>query len=99
MPPHTSIFAKREVLFNNNYSEDFPISGDYDFILKIFLNEKYKFSFFDKYMIIMRTGGDSTKLSLFYRKLKQDLVISKKYFNNYILCIILKILRKINQFF
>ena len=25
----------------------------------------------------MRTGGDSTKLSLFYRKLKQDLVISK----------------------
>ena len=99
MPPHTSIFAKREVLFNNKYSENFPISGDYDFILKIFLNEKYKFSFFDKYMIIMRTGGDSTKLSLFYRKLKQDLVISKKYFNNYILCIFLKILRKINQFF
>ena len=99
MPPHTSIFAKKEVLLNNNYSENFSISGDYDFILKIFLNENYKFSFFNKYIIIMRTGGDSTKLNSFYRKLKQDLIISKKYFNNYIICIIFKILRKVNQIF
>ncbi len=99
MPPHTSIFAKKEVLLNNNYSENFSISGDYDFILKIFLNENYKFSFFNKYIIIMRTGGDSTKLNSFYLKLKQDLIISKKYFNNYIICIIFKILRKVNQIF
>ena len=37
MPPHTLQFfcKKGEVLFNN-YSENFPISGDYDFILKFF---------------------------------------------------------------
>tara|TARA_B100000959_G_C14856727_1_gene572500 strand:- start:32 stop:766 length:735 start_codon:yes stop_codon:yes gene_type:complete len=98
MPPHTSIFAKKNILLNNFYSEDYSISGDYEFILKIFLNYNYKIKFFDKNLIVMRTGGVSTNIKLFFKKFKQDLLISKKFFNNYLICVIFKILRKINQF-
>ena len=99
MPPHTSIFARKKVLKDNLYSEKYPISGDYDFILRIFLNKNYKINFFDQYLIIMRTGGDSTNIRLLYKKLREDLIISKKFFKHFILCVALKILRKFNQFF
>ena len=45
----------------------------------------------------MRSGGDSTNLLNFYDKFKEDLEISKIFFKNNYLCIILKIFRKINQ--
>ena len=99
MPPHTSIFAKKKILENNLYSEKYLISGDYDFILRIFLNKDYKINFFDQYLTIMRTGGDSTNIKSLYKKLKEDLKISKKFFKHFVLCIALKILRKLNQFF
>ena len=98
MPPHTSIYAKKNVLLNNLYSENYSISGDYQFILKIFLNHNYKIKFFNKNLIIMRTGGASTNINLFFKKFQQDLSITKKNFSNYIICTIFKILRKINQF-
>ena len=47
----------------------------------------------------MRVGGDSTKLKNIIKKLNEDLSIAKLYHRNYITCIILKILRKINQYF
>jgi glycosyltransferase len=98
MPPHTSIFLKKKILEDNLYSEKYSISGDYDFILKIFLNTNYSINYFNEHLIVMRTGGDSTNIKLFYKKFSQDLMIAKKFFKNYIFCIIFKILRKINQF-
>ena len=47
----------------------------------------------------MRVGGDSTKIKNLCKKLKEDINIAKLYYNNYLICIICKILRKINQFF
>ena len=99
MPPHTSIFVRKKVFENNLYSEKYLISGDYDFILRIFLNTNYKISFFDQYLTTMRTGGDSTNFRSLFKKLKEDLIISKKFFKHFVLCITLKILRKLNQFF
>ena len=99
MPPHTSIYAKKHLLLKNLYSENYPISGDYEFILKFFLNTKYKIKFFDKNLAIMRVGGVSTKPSLFFKKLSEDLSISKIFFKHYVFCIIIKILRKLNQLF
>lgn len=99
MPPHTSIFLKKEIFEKNLYSEKYSISGDYEFILRIFLNKKYLINFMNEFLITMRSGGDSTNFKLFYKKFYQDLVIARKFFKNYILCVILKILRKINQLF
>lgn len=97
MAPHTSIYVKNEIIRKNLYDENYLISGDYEFFLKIFSNKKLSINFIDKNLCTMRMGGDSTKISSLILKFKEDIRISKKFFKNSILCVILKILRKINQ--
>lgn len=97
MPPHTTIYVKSKVIKKNLYSLKYPISGDYKFILELF-NKKLNFIFINKYLCIMRVGGDSTKIKNLCKKLKEDISIAKKYYNNYIVCIVCKILRKLKQF-
>ena len=98
MPPHTTIYVNSKIIKKNLYSLRYPISGDYKFILELF-NKKLKFIFLNKYLCTMRVGGDSTKIKNLCKKLKEDINIAKLYYNNYLICIICKILRKINQFF
>ena len=97
MPPHTTIYVVSKIIKKNFYSLKYPISGDYKFILDLF-NKKLNFVFLNKYLCTMRVGGDSTKIKNIIKKLKEDLSIAKLYYRNYITCIILKILRKINQY-
>ena len=97
MPPHTTIYVVSKIIKKNFYSLKYPISGDYKFILDLF-NKKLNFVFLNKYLCTMRVGGDSTKIKNIIKKLKEDLNIAKLYYRNYITCIILKILRKINQY-
>ena len=99
MPPHTSIYVKNEILKKTRYSINYPISGDYEFILRLFSNKVYKINYLDQDLCTMRTGGDSTKLKKFNQKFKEDLQIGKKFFKFYFLVIIFKILRKIQQLF
>ena len=98
MPPHTTLYIKKDIMLKNLYTEKYSISGDYEFILKILLNDRFIVKFFDKTLIIMRAGGKSTRISSFVKKLSQDIQISKKFFKNYYICTLLKILRKFNQF-
>ena len=98
MPPHTTIYVNSKVIKKNLYSLKYPISGDYKFILELF-NKKLKFIFLNKYLCTMRVGGDSTKIENLFKKLKEDMSIAKLYYDNYIICIICKILRKVNQLF
>ena len=99
MPPHTSIFLNRNyyVYKNNVYTEEFPISGDYNFILEIFSDPKIKVKYVNQTVTLMRSGGDSTNLKNIYRKIFEDLNIAKKFYKHYFLCVILKILQKIFQ--
>lgn len=98
MPPHTSMYVKNKIIKKNTYSQEYPISGDYKFILDLFTDKKLKKDYFNEVLCVMRSGGDSTKLTGLVQKFREDIKISKKFFKNYFLCIILKILRKINQF-
>jgi glycosyltransferase len=98
MPPHTTIYVNSKDIKKNLYSLKYPISGDYKFILELF-NKKLKFIFLNKYLCTMRVGGDSTKIENLFKKLKEDMSIAKLYYDNYIICIICKILRKVNQLF
>ena len=98
MPPHTSIFIKSDILKENFYDENFPISGDYLFILKLFKKNNFKIKFLDKYITIMRSGGDSTNIKNTIKKFKEDVEIAKKFFKYPFFVIMIKIISKINQF-
>lgn len=97
MPPHTSIFIKKDSLKENLYSEKYKISGDYDFILNLFNRNNIKAKFVNKFFCVMRAGGDSTNIQNLFIKFKEDILIAKKFYKNYYLTILLKILRKIFQ--
>jgi len=98
-PPHTSIFLKKNYFLRNQniYNEDYKISGDYFFVLKLFGDKGLKSLYINEFITIMRSGGDSTKIKNFLEKFFEDISISKIFFSNYLLCIFLKISRKVKQ--
>ena len=101
MPPHPGIFLKKDLLNEiGNYDENFKISSDYDFIIRLFRNQKIKFYYLDKFTIKMRSGGISNKnLKNILLKMREDFEIMKRYNLNPIKTILLKNLSKIKQFF
>ena len=99
MPPHTSLFIKRKVILNNLYNSKFPISGDYDFILRIF-KKKLNFYYLNQFTTKMRYGGDSNKnLKNIVTKMYEDLQIMKKNkIRFYFFALFLKNISKLKQF-
>ena len=101
MPPHTSIFFKKELLKEiGYYDENFKISSDYDFTIRLFKKEHIKLFFLDKFTIKMRSGGISNKnLQNIFIKMSEDLKIMNKFKLKPIRTILFKNLSKIKQFF
>ena len=99
MPPHTSLFIKKKIFTKIGlYSNKYRISSDYEFILRLFFNKKFKISSTDLIHTIMRDGGDSRKIKLLLLKLIEDISILNKHQLS-VFIIILKILNKFTQFF
>ena len=99
MPPHTSLFLKKDIFTKVGlYSNKFRISSDYEFILRLFLNNNFKINSTNLIHTIMRNGGDSRKIKLLLLKLIEDISILNKHQLS-IFIIITKILTKFNQFF
>ena len=94
MPPHVSIFISKKYK-NIAYRTCYPISGDYDYILRIF--KKASNIVYTNYVsVIMRLGGVSNKF--IFKKTKEDLLIAKNHLGNiYIFTIFFKNLIKIPQ--
>ena len=61
------------------YNTSYSISADTDFNLRI-SQVKLKFFYLNHNIIFMKTGGLSTNYKFFLLKIKQDLIILKKYF-------------------
>lgn len=102
MPPHPTIFIKKNLLneIKINYDEKLKISSDYDFIIKLFRNEKSKIFFLNQYTVRMRSGGTSNKnINNIIIKILEDYKILKKNTINPLKGIIYKNLSKIKQFF
>ena len=96
MPPHVSIFISKKykkLSYNSHYS----ISGDYEYILRIFklaINVVHINVFFT----VMRLGGVSNKY--IFQKTKEDFLIAKKLIGmGYVITIFFKNLIKIPQVF
>tara|TARA_B100000900_G_scaffold416122_1_gene449262 strand:- start:3826 stop:4524 length:699 start_codon:yes stop_codon:yes gene_type:complete len=100
MPAHPTLFIKREILLKNLYSEKFPISGDYDFIIRLFKKNLITY-FHNFYITKMRYGGDSNKsLKNILKKMIEDYNILKKNKINFpIIKLFLKNVTKLKQFF
>ena len=101
MPPHTSIFFKKRLLNEiGYYDENFRISSDYDFIIRLFRKEKIKFFYLDKFTVKMRSGGISNKnIKNILIKMKEDFKIMSKFNLKPLRTILIKNLSKIKQFF
>jgi glycosyltransferase len=101
MPPHTSIFIKKELLQNiGNYNQIYKISSDYDFIIRCFLNNKTQPTYLNKKFVIMKSGGVSnSSLNNVMIKMFEDYKIIESNKIGGIITLIKKNLSKINQFF
>jgi glycosyltransferase involved in cell wall biosynthesis len=101
MPPHPSLFLKREIYEEiGNFDLKYKISADYDFILRVFLDEKYKIAYLPRTIVKMRVGGESNRsLKNIIRKSKEDFAIASKHFKVPFFTVFLKNFRKIPQFF
>ncbi len=101
MPPHTSLFFKKNLLDRiGYYNENFKISSDYDFMIRLIRENDLKIFFLNKFMIKMRVGGMSNKsfknISI---KMMEDYTIMRKFKLNALKAILIKNLSKIKQFF
>ena len=99
--PHPTFFVKKSVYEEvGEYNLNYRISGDYDFILRVLSNPKYKVSYLPETIIKMRLGGESTKsLKSYWKGSKQDYEIAKKHFIAPAFTVISKVVRKLPQLF
>jgi len=99
LPPHTGLFIKKNV-FNivGDYNTAYRISSDFDFLIKVFINNKLQTKFINKAIVIMRSGGISSKFKYTYNRISEDFKILRKYYPTYFIVIYLaKLFNKFTQ--
>ena len=101
MPPHPTIFVRRQVFESTGlYDKSYQISADYDWVLKIFKNNRLRTKYIPQVLVKMRTGGESNKsIKNISRKLFEDYQIIRSAKIGGVLTLILKNARKLPQFF
>ena len=75
MPPHPTVFIKAELLKRvGPYREDFRISGDYEFLLRLLSMEGLTIGYLRERGVLMKTGGESNgSLQKLVLSLKEDI--------------------------
>ena len=102
MPAHPTMYIKRKVITGQGgYSLDFGSCADYELIIRILQNKNFQAVFLDKLLILMRNGGMSNgSLRKIYRTMVNDYrVLAHNKIPNPLLVMVLKKIRKLNQFF
>ena len=100
MMPHPGLYIKKKLVkkigfFNNN----FKISFDYDYIIRLLKNKNVKSNYLPVVSVKMLIGGNSNKVKNIIRKMREDLKIIKKYKLGGFQTLFLKNVIKLNQFF
>ncbi|QJD85211.1 glycosyltransferase family 2 protein [Cohnella herbarum] len=81
MPHHAGVFVRRELfdevgLFNTGYQ----ISGDFDFVLRCFMNSSYTTRYFKRSINVFREGGVSSNIRTKRKSLSETFDIVNKHF-------------------
>lgn len=97
--PHPAVFISKQVYLKiGDYDQKYNISGDYDYILRILMKNKYKVSYLPETISKMRLGGESNRSwKHTLRGSQQDREIAGKYFFAPSLTVLFKVLRKVPQ--
>ena len=73
MPAHPASFVKRNIIMQNGFfNEKYKIAGDFDFLLRLFKNIKFKFACVPCIFVKMQYGGLSNL------NFKSKIIISKE---------------------
>lgn len=100
MPPHPTIFIRKNSKTAISYNLSYKISSDYDYILKLFSNPNLNIFYLNKFITMMQIGGLSNRnLSNIIIKMREDYAIAKNSFKFPLITVALKNFRKINQLF
>jgi len=102
MPPHPTLYIKRNILFTaGRYSLKFGTCADYDMILRLLYKNRVNAVFLDKLMVIMRKGGMSNgSVKKITSALVNDYrILVHNEIPNPFIALMLKKVRKLNQFF
>ena len=100
MPPHPTLYIRREIYQNlGGFDENYKISSDYDFILKLFLIPNLKIIYLPTTLVKMRVGGTSNRSILnIFNKSREDFQAIKSNNVGGIRTLILKNISKFHQF-
>jgi len=101
MPPHPTLYCKKNIYDQYGlYNEQFEISSDYDFILRIFNRHEIIKSYFPTIIVKMDVGGISNRsIKSIIRKSKEDLQVLKINRVGGLYTLVFKNLRKVSQLY
>lgn len=100
-PPHPGTFFLTEVYKSFGlYRTDFKISSDYDFMYRAIHKGKISLSHLNDFVVVMRTGGESTKNFKSNIRASREIYTSLKSNNSKfkLVIVMLRLFRKIIQF-
>jgi glycosyltransferase len=99
MPPHPTLFLRNYVYDDiGQFSDEFKIAADYEFLLRLFWGQKYKVGHINEYLYHMQIGGESNgSLKKEYKKNIEDYKIIRKFPDLSLKTLIFKKIRKISQ--
>lgn len=102
MPAHPTLFLKTAVYKEmGGFNTSLKIAADYEFILRVFKNPSYKFTYLSKILVLMRVGGASNRsLKNIIKKSTEDYkALSQNRVSFPFFVLLLKNLRKLPQWF
>ncbi len=101
MPPHPTLYCRRDVFEEHGvYNDTYRISGDYDFILRVFCVPTLKSIYLPKVLVKMRVGGVSNRnMRNILQKMREDYCILRAHHLPACFTLFCKNIRKIRQFF
>lgn len=99
MPPHPTLYVRRDLLMSNLFDLRYQISGDYDQILRLFSRENANPAYIRRELVHMRVGGASNKnIPNIVKKSYEDLKALEASNIGGTATLFLKNLRKLPQF-
>lgn len=99
-PLHTTVFVRREIFEKYGlYNESMRVASDTEWLINIMYRTGIKIEYLQRYIVRMNYGGLSTSKIHKILGWHEDLQIYRKYVRFPYLSLLMKILRKVPQFF